>query len=262
MTSQSVSAPGPRLSGKVAIVTGSGRNIGRAIALAMAREGAAVVINGHSDQAAVDAVVAEIERAGGRAIGILADAANPLDVDRLVQATVDRFGAVDIAVSNVSVRRKQPFLDISVDDWRRTINVNLDSAFHVARSVLPHMKQAGFGRLIHISGVDGFAAHLPERVPNTVCKAGVHALSKALSLEFAPFGITDNTVAPGYIDTERDWSQYGAREQWIASRQQHLPVRRVGRVEDIAQACVYLAADSGSFITGQVLHVNGGQFMF
>lgn len=251
-----------RLQGRVAIVTGSGRNIGRAIALAFAREGAAVVVNGHTDRAAVDAVVAEARALGAEAIGVMADVGDPDAVQVMVDEARRRLGSVDIAVSNVSLRKKQPFLEIGVQDWQRIVNFNLNSAFYLARSVIPAMKQAGFGRIIHISGVDGFAGHLGGRVHNIACKAAVHAMTKALTTEFAEFGITANTVAPGHIDTERDWSQYGPREAWTESRRQHIPMRRIGRVEDVAQACVYLAADSGSFVSGQAIHVNGGHYMY
>jgi 3-oxoacyl-[acyl-carrier protein] reductase len=251
-----------RLGGRVAIVTGSGRNIGRAIVLAFAAEGAKVVVNGYSDRAAVESVVAEAKSLGVDAIGVMADVGDPQAVSAMVSQAEQQLGPIDIAVSNVSIRKKQPFLNISVDEWNRTINSNLSSSFYMARAVLPSMKERRFGRLIHISGVDGFAAHLTDRVHNITCKAGVHAMAKALSMEFAPFGITANTVAPGHIDTERDWSQYGPKEEWVESRKQHIPTRSIGRVEDVAQACVYLAADSGSFITGQAIHVNGGQYMF
>jgi NAD(P)-dependent dehydrogenase (short-subunit alcohol dehydrogenase family) len=251
-----------RLSGRVAVVTGSGRNIGRAIVLAFAREGAAVVVNGHADRSAVDAVVGEARTVGVEAIGVMADVGDPTHVARLIAEARSAFGKVDIAVSNVAVRKKQPFLEISNEDWQRTLDTNLSSAFYMAREVLPAMQAAAFGRLIHISGVDGFAGHLPGRVHNIVCKAAVQAMTKALSTEFAAFGITANTVAPGHIDTERDWSQYGEREIWIKSRLEHVPARRIGSVEDVAQACVYLAADSGSFVTGQAIHVNGGQYMY
>jgi NAD(P)-dependent dehydrogenase (short-subunit alcohol dehydrogenase family) len=251
-----------RLQGRVAIVTGSGRNIGRAIALAFAREGAAVVVNGHSDRAAVDAVVGEARALGSDALGIMADVGDPHAVQGMVDEARERFGSVDIAVSNVSLRKKQSFLEISVEDWQRIVNFNLNSAFYMARSVIPGMKEAGFGRIIHISGVDGFAGHLPGRVHNIACKAAVHAMTKALTTEFAEFGITANTVAPGHIDTERDWSQYGPREAWTESRRQHIPMRRIGRVEDVAEACVYLAAASGRFVSGQAIHVNGGHYMY
>ena len=249
------------LAGRVALVTGSGKNIGRAIVLAFAREGADVVVNGHRDRAAVDEVVSRARDEGVRAIGVMADVADHVAVEAMVHEATERLGKVDIAVSNVAVRRRQPFLELTPADWKQTLNSNLDSAFYVARSVLPGMKQRGWGRIVHISGVDGFVGHLAERVPNVVAKAGLHAMTKGISMEFAAFGITANTVAPGHIDTSRDWSQYGSREEWIASRIAHIPVRRMGSVDEVAAACVYLASAGAGFVTGQVIHVNGGQFM-
>ena len=124
------------------------------------------------------------------------------------------------------------------------------------------MKQDGWGRIIHISGVDGFAAHVPTRTHNITCKAGVHAFAKALALELGPSGITANTVSPGAIDTTRDWSQYDEPEAWRKARIESIPVKRIGTVDDIANACLFLAGETGGFITGEVIHVNGGQFRF
>jgi 3-oxoacyl-[acyl-carrier protein] reductase len=248
------------LAGRTAIVTGSGRNLGRAIARRFAQAGAAVVINGHSNRAAVDGVVAEIEAEGGRAIGIMADVGNPDEVQRLVEETRERLGSVDIAVSNVAVRRKQNFLDISVDDWEQTLRTNLSSAFYLAKFALPLMKDRKWGRIIHISGVDGFSVHVTTRAHNIVCKAGVHALARALALEFGPFGITANTVAPGYMDTERDWSQYWPTHNEDALKE--IPLGRLGQPDDVAAACLYLASDAGAFVSGAVLHVNGAQARF
>jgi len=250
------------LQGRTAIVTGSGKNIGKAIALALARSGANVVINGHSDMAAVERVVQEARSLGVQAIGVRADVGDESQVSAMVEQAREQFGKVDIAVSNVSLRLKQPFLEITPADWQRVINFNLNSAFYLARSVIPGMKEAGFGRIIHISGVDGFAGHLPGRVHNIACKAAVHAMTKALTTEFAEFGITANTVAPGHIDTERDWAQYGPRDSWTESRRQHIPMKKIGHVDDVAAACVYLAGDSGAFVSGQAIHVNGGHYMF
>ena len=248
------------LAGRTAIVTGSGQNIGKAIALHFARAGANVVVNGHRNRAALDQVVQEIAAIGGRAIACLADVADAEAVAAMAAQAADAFGQVDIAVSNVSVRRHQPFFDISLEDWDATLRSNLSSAFYLARAVLPGMQRAKWGRIIHISGEDGFAGHIPGRAHNVVCKAGVHAFSKAIAIEFAADGITANTVSPGSIDTDRDWSQYP--KNWLEMRLGQIPMKRIGRVDDIAAACVYLAGDSGSFITGQAIHLNGGQFMY
>jgi NAD(P)-dependent dehydrogenase (short-subunit alcohol dehydrogenase family) len=250
----------PPLAGHVALVTGSGQNIGKAIAIALAAQGASVVINGHSHKARVDAVVREIRDAGGEAIGIMADVGDANAVTSMVRKAEKAFGTVDIAVSNVSIRRLQPFLDISVDDWNGTLNSNLNSCFYLARAVVPGMKQKGYGRIIHISGVDGFAGHIATRAHNIVAKAGMHAFAKALAVEFGEFGITANTVSPGAMDTARDWTQYPAN--WKEMRLKQIPVKRLGRVEEIASACTYLCGEDAGFVTGQVIHVNGGQYMY
>jgi len=252
--------PGKPLAGKTAIVTGSGQNIGKAIALHFARAGAHVVVNGHRNQAAIDNVVKEIEALGSAGLACLADVADPRAVADMVKKAEDRFGRVDIAVSNVSVRRHQAFFDITLEDWDATLKSNLSAAFYMARAVLPGMQKAKWGRIIHISGEDGFQGHISHRAHNMVCKAGVHSLSKAIGVEFAADGITANTVSPGSIETARDWSQYP--KNWREMRLSQIPMRKIGRVDDIAMACVYLAGDSGSFISGQVIHVNGGQFMY
>lgn len=248
------------LAGRTAVVTGSGQNIGKAIALHFARAGANVVVNGHRNRAKLDQVVQEIQEAGGAALACIADVGDPDAVEKMVREAEGRFGAVDIAVSNVSVRRRQPLLDISIEAWKATLDTNLNAAFYLARLVLPGMVKRRWGRVIHISGEDGFAGHIEARPHNIVCKAGVHAFSKAISIEFAQYGITANTVSPGSMDTDRDWTQYPPN--WLEMRLGQIPMKKIGRVDDIAGACVFLAGDSGSYITGQVIHLNGGQFMY
>jgi 3-oxoacyl-[acyl-carrier protein] reductase len=246
--------------GRTALITGSGQNIGRAIALAFARLGANVVVNGHRNQAAIAAVAAEVRALGANALAVLADVADPAAVQLMVDQATAAFGKVDISVSNASVRLHTPFLDISLEEWQRIINSNLNASFYLARSVIPGMKQHGWGRIIHISGRDGFMP-IPNRVHNITCKAGVYAMAKALAIEFGQFGITANTVSPGLIDTTRDWSQYPQFRDGYGERVKEIPVRRVGHVDEIAAACTYLASDAAGFVTGQVLHVNGGDVM-
>jgi 3-oxoacyl-[acyl-carrier protein] reductase len=246
--------------GRTALITGSGQNIGRAIAIAFARLGANVVVNGHRNQAAIDAVAAEVRALGANALAVLADVADPAAVQLMVDQATAAFGKVDISVSNASLRLHTPFLDISLEEWQRIINSNLNASFYLARSVIPGMKQHGWGRIIHISGRDGFMP-IPNRVHNITCKAGVYAMAKALAIEFGQFGITANTVSPGLIDTTRDWSQYPQFRDGYCERVKEIPVRRVGHVDEIAAACTYLASDAAGFVTGQVLHVNGGDVM-
>jgi len=243
------------LAGKAAIVTGSGRNIGRAIARRFAQAGAAVVINGHSNAAAVDAVVREIEDAGGRAIGVMADVGDPDAVAAMVDRCVEAFGSVDITVSNVAIRKVQTLLQISVEDWRSVLNSNLNAAFYMARKAIPHMQAKGWGRIIHISGNDGFNAHSIDRAHNIVSKAGVHALTRVISNEFARSGITANTIAPGRIDTERDFSVLPPN--YVEEFTKRVPVGRFGHVDEIASVAYFLVTNP--FITGQVIHANGGE---
>jgi len=248
------------LAGRTALVTGSGQNIGKAIALRLADAGAQVVINGAHDRNKVDAVVAEVQSRGGIAAGQMCDVSDPEAVAAMVDAIHERFGTIDIAVSNVGRRLHQPFLDVSVDDWRKVLETNLSALFYLDRLVLPMMKQHGWGRLIHVSGYDGFTGHILNRAHNIACKAGMHGFTKALAREFGPYGITSNTVVPGAINTERDWSQYPNTD--IEKKRQEIPVRRWGEVEDLAQACLYLCGPDSGFVNGQAIHVNGGEFMF
>ena len=248
------------LAGRTALITGSGQNIGKAIALAYARLGANIVVNGHRNQAAIDAVAAEVRGLSAGALAVLADVGDPAAVQSMVDQATKTFGSVDISVSNASLRLHTPFLDISLEEWQRIINSNLNASFYLARAVIPGMKQRGWGRIIHISGRDGFMP-IPNRVHNITCKAGVYAMAKALALEFGPFGITANTVSPGLIDTTRDWTQYPQFRNGYGERIKEIPVRRPGHVDEIAAACAYLASDAAGFVTGQVINVNGGDVM-
>jgi NAD(P)-dependent dehydrogenase (short-subunit alcohol dehydrogenase family) len=248
------------LAGRTAIVTGSGRNIGRAIVLALAGAGANVVVNGHRDRDRVAAVADAARALGVGAVGVMADVGDPDDVRRLVETAVATFGAVDIAVSNVGQRRRQSFEDITIEDWHATLTTNLHSAFYLAHFTLAAMRERGWGRIIHVSGYDGWTGHIGERAHNVTAKAGMHGLTKAIAREYGPFNVTANTVAPGAIATERDPDQYAHID--LAALRQRLAIKHAGRPEDIAAACLYLAGDSGRFVTGQVIHVNGGEFMF
>jgi 3-oxoacyl-[acyl-carrier protein] reductase len=259
MNQSALGKPGPHAN-RSAIVTGSGRNIGRAIARSLAAGGASVVVNGHRDRDAVDATVKEIADAGGRAVGVMADVSKHDEVAALVRAAKVAFGSVDIVVSNVGMRRMQPFLEIGLEDWNAVLATNLTPAFYLARNAIPHMQEKKWGRLIFISGFDAFWGQVTQRAHNITAKAGLHGLAKALAREFGPDGITANTVAPGAIDTVRDWSQYKHQpKEEIAAE---IPLGRFGNVEEVAAACSFLAGDGGGFTSGQVIHVNGGHYMY
>lgn len=228
--------------------------------LAFAGAGANVVVNGHRDRDAVERVAEEARALGVEALAVMADVSQPEECERLVAETVAAFGSADIAVANVGLRPRQAFLEISVEDWRRVIETNLSSAFYLARAVLPEMKKRKWGRIVHISGRDGFFT-ISHRAHNVTCKAGLHSLAKAIAIEFGEFGITANTIAPGKMDTTRDEKNYpGYREAW-AEAVKATPLRRLGTAEDVGEACLYLAC-GGEYVTGQLLHLNGGEFLF
>jgi 3-oxoacyl-[acyl-carrier protein] reductase len=248
------------MASRTAIVTGSGRNIGRATALLLAEAGARVVVNGHADRDRIEAVANEIRSSGGEAIAVLADVSRPEDVDRLVAETIAAFGSADVLVSNVAVRPYQSFLEISLDDWEHVIRTNLTSAYLLSRAVLPHMIEKRFGRLIYMSGDDGFFGNVTHRVHNVAAKSALHGMAKALAREFGEYNVTANSIAPGLIDTERDWTQYAH-----VDRDPHpaaVALRRWGTSEEVAGACLFLASDAGSYVTGHLIHVNGGSHMY
>jgi 3-oxoacyl-[acyl-carrier protein] reductase len=249
-----------RLDGRVALVTGSGRNIGRAIAEAFAAAGAKVVVNGHRDKAALDDVVAGIKSRGGEAIGVLADVADDAAVGHMVQQAFSTFGSIDVVVSNVGIRKMRPFLEITPAEWDDVLRSNLSASFYLARHAIPHMREKKWGRIVVISGADGFWGHVTLRAANITAKQGMHGLAKAIAREFGVDGITANTVSPGPIDTVRDWSQYvhQPRERIISE----VPLGRYGHVDEIAGACLFLASPAGGYVSGQVIHVNGGHNMY
>ena len=245
------------LTGKVALVTGAGKNIGRAIALMLARDGAAVVVNGRSDRAAIDAVVGEIRALGGQAVAHLADVSDPAAVARMVQQVAATLGGIDIAVANAGLRRQTAFLDISLAEWREILAVALDGAFILAQAVVPHMIARGGGAIVGLSGISTHVG-TPNRAHVSVSKAGLEGLMRALAVELAPHGIRCNCVAPGAVETERGASAGALPPQLHAGGN---PLGRKASVEEIAAVVRMLVGPEGGSITGQTLHVNGGAYL-
>ena len=244
------------LQGKIALVTGAGRNIGRAIALALARDGATVMVNTRADAAAMQAVVAEIVAAGGRALGHLADVSDPVAVGAMATRLRQEFGGVDIVVSNAGLREMVPFLDLTIAQWRRIMAVALEGAFHLAQATIPLMGARGGGSFVALSGITTHIG-MPGRAHVSVSKSGLEALMRGLAGEFAGEGIRFNSVAPGAVDTERGASA-GPQPKTLGER--GVPMGRKASVEEIAGVVRMLAGPEGGYVTGQVIHVNGGAF--
>jgi 3-oxoacyl-[acyl-carrier protein] reductase len=242
------------LAGKVALVTGAGKNIGRATALALARDGARVIVNGRADAAAVQAVAAEITAAGGSAEALLADVSDEVAVARMME----RAGPIDILVCNAGLRRQTALLDMSLAEWREILSVALDGAFILARAALPGMIARGGGSIVALSGISTHVG-TPNRAHVSASKAGLEGLMRAIAVEFAPQGIRANCVAPGAVDTARGASA-GALPQGLG-RDESIPMRRKATVEEIAAVVRMLAGPEGGYVTGQTIHVNGGAFL-
>ncbi len=245
------------LAGKVALVTGGSRNIGRAIALRLARGGAAVAVVGKSDRAAAEAVAAEITAAGGSAFATLADIGEEAQVGALVEAVGDALGGVDILVNNAALRRPQALESMSLAQWREVMNVILEGPFLCARACLAHMLAVRAGVIVNIGGLSSFTGGR-ERGHVIAAKAGLAGLTRALAIEFADRGIRANTVAPGVIDTVRGAT---AEAPPVHAGHGETPLGRLGRPEEVAATVYHLCLPDSAFITGQTLHVNGGRFL-
>ncbi|MDX1488226.1 MAG: SDR family oxidoreductase [Acidiferrobacterales bacterium] len=240
------------LKGKVAIITGSARNIGKAIAHALSNHGASVVIHGQRDQAAAESVRQEIVDKGGNAIVHLADLADEHACQGLVDATVSELGRVDILVCNAAIRRQKPFLETSFAEWREVLAVDLDSVFLMTRAAAPHIIAAGGGSMVCIGGSP---SHTGTRSRSHVCaaKMGVVGLARVLANELGEHGINVNVVAPGHVDTTRGES---AGKPSAVTRER--PIARKARPEEIAAMVCHLCLPASRYVTGQVIHVNGG----
>ncbi len=241
---------------RAALITGAGRNIGRACALGLAEDGFDVAINGSSDRAAAEKVAAEAARLGARTLVVMGDVGKPEDCRRIADAAIAAFGAVDVLINNAAVRPGKPFLEASEDEWRRVMAVDLDAAVWLTRACVPGMLQKGWGRVINFTGMNAMAGH-GGRASVSVAKHGVWGLTKALAREFGASGITVNAISPGPIAAD-DVNQ---KEYSSAQRQQtvaRVPVGRMGTPVEVAAAARLLASEAGAYINGQMIQVNGG----
>jgi 3-oxoacyl-[acyl-carrier protein] reductase len=250
-------SPSTPAAGRVALVTGSSRNIGRAIALALAADGAAVVVNARTSAAEANAVADEIRRAGGRAVVALADVADPAAASGLIQAAIDAFGRLDILVNNAGLRREVAFAEMSYAAWREILAATLDSVYLCSHAALPHLIAAPHGVIVNIGGLSAHTGS-PRRAHVIAAKLGVVGLTRGLAHDLAPYGITVNCVSPGMIDTVREQASGGAP----AHHATHTPLTgRRGTPEEIAALVRFLCGADARYITGQTIHANGGVFL-
>jgi len=243
-----------KLKGKVALVTGAARDVGREIALSLAAEGAAVAVNyrGSKDQA--DAVVAEIERSGGKAIAYRADVSDFSAVQDMIGKVVADFGHLNIVVNNAGVALRNRFVETTPDEWQRQIDTCLYGAIHVSKAAAPHLERAGDGRIIALIGDSSRVGESGLAIV-AAARAGVIGLMKSLAREFGRFGTTANTISLGLIETAHD-------RAWVDANRDKLtkfyPLRRLGQPQDIAPMVTLLASPHGGWITGQVISISGG----
>ena len=242
------------LSNRVAIVTGSGRGIGRAIALKLAEAGATVVVNDVGEAGPVEAVADEIRAMNRQCLTVLADVSFSADVARLVDETVASFGKVDILVNNAGITRDQLLLRMSEDDWDKVLTVNLKSVFLCTRAVLRPMIKQRWGRIINVSSVTGLVGN-EGQANYTSAKAGIIGFTRTMAKEVASRSITVNAVAPGFIETAMTQQLGGERGEDLKKR---IPLGYPGTPRDVAEAVAFLASEEARYITGQVLGVDGG----
>jgi len=239
------------LTGKTAFISGSGRNIGRAIALRLAQLGCDVALNGASNREACEAVAEEIRAEGQKAFICMGDMGNRKDLDRIIDEVQSTAGRVDILINNAAIRPHKPFLELSDDDWRSVVDTGLTSSFITARAFLPGMIEAGWGRIISMTGMKAIKGYF-EGAPISASKHGIWGLTKALSQEFGPHGITANAVSPGQIRTE-------GRDGKDPKRVSGIPLGSMGEPDEIAALVAFLASPEGRFVNGQMIAANGGE---
>jgi 2-hydroxycyclohexanecarboxyl-CoA dehydrogenase len=244
------------LKGKTAVVTGAARGIGRAIALRLARDGAAIAV-WERDLKNAENTIATIREAGGKALLCECDVSSRDDIARCLAATHQAFGKITVLVNNAGIWSFTPFLEIDDDLWNRVFNVNMGGTYRCTQAILPDMLEAGWGRIINISSssAQAGAVHMAHYAAS---KGAVIAFTKALAMELAQKGITVNNVPPGFVETE---ASHELTPLDFAAVSAVSPMRRPGKPEDIAAACSYLASPDAEYVTGQTISVNGGRYL-
>lgn len=242
------------LEGKVALITGAVRRNGRAIAHALAREGASIVINTRRSREEAEAVRVELQNMGAQALVCIADVTDEAAIGRMFEAIAARFGGVDILVNNAADRERVKFTEMTMEQWRHIVSIILDGAFLCSRAAIPHMLKRGWGRIVNIGGVSHRLPGYVGRAHAAAAKAGLEGLTRALAMEYARQGITVNCISPGRIGGER--SKTSGQVPPV-----EIPVGFEGAPEDIAASVCFICRPAARFITGQNIHVNGGQVL-
>lgn len=248
-------AAGKELAGKVALVTGAARNIGRAIAIALAEAGATVAVNARAAKDDAEAVAKEIRDAGGKAEVFMADIADGKAVDAMVGDIVKRYGKVDILVLNASIRKETAFIDMSYEEWRSLLSITLDGSFFCTKACLPSMIKAGGGSIVTLGGMTALSG-AKKRVHGSVGKHGLWGMTRALAKELGEHQINVNCVAPGQMDTAR------AADRSARAPVSNVPMGRRSTPEEVAGIVRYLCTPAAAMISGQLIYVDGGQQMF
>jgi len=243
------------LAGQACLVTGASRGIGAAIARRLGADCARVAVGYARNADGANAVVREIEASGGQAFAVEGDVSDPEQVDHVVKTVLDRFGSIEILVNNAGITRDRSLAKMTLDEWSAVISTNLGSVYHVTSRVLPHMVQAGYGRVVSISSVIGLHGNFGQ-ANYAAAKAGIIGFTKSAALEVARKGVTVNALAPGFIETEMIAAMPEEARAQILAR---IPMQRFGKPDEIAEA-VHFLVTRGDYITGQVFEINGGLF--
>ena len=241
--------------GKAALVTGAGKNIGRACVLGLAEDGFNVAINGSSDRAACESVAKEAASFGVKTLVVMGDVGKPDECRRIAAEAIKAFGAVDVLVNNAALRPGKPFLEMTDAEWQRVIDVDMNAAVWLSRACLPGMLKKGWGRIVNFTGMNAIHGYA-GRAPVSVAKHGVWGLTKSLAKEFGPKGVTTNAISPGPIaaDVEGDDASSHHRQQTVAK----VPLGRMGTPVEVAATARLLISENGAYINGQMVQVNGG----
>ena len=247
---------GLKLTGKVALVTGAAQGIGKAVALLLARHGADIVVSDINLEKAEE-TVREIESIGSKAMAIKVNVASLSDVERMVEAILEKFGKIDILVNNAGITRDKLILRMTEEDWDSVLDVNLKGTFNCTKAVVRHMSKQRSGKIVSIASVVGEMGNAGQ-VNYSASKAGVIGLTKTIAREFARRGINVNAIAPGYIETPMTEV---LTEKVKEELKRLIPMERLGKPEDVAEAVLFLVSEQSNYITGQVLKVNGGIYM-